>query len=154
LCDEPFKGDLNKWIRNIAWGHHACGTCRIGADEDSNAVLDSRFRVRGVQGLRVADASVFPRIPGMFIVTNVYMVAEKAADVLTEDHRLSEASLPSECVDALRLDPVMRSRPEYEARRVYPAEMEAAEAKLVHQRRAAAYRQVLPPNAPPPGDAP
>ena len=49
------------------------------------AVLDSRFRVLGMQGLRVVDASVFPKIPGYFIVSAVYMVSEKAADVVMED---------------------------------------------------------------------
>ena len=57
-------------------------TCPIGADGDSMAVLDSSFRVRGTQGLRVVDASVFPKIPGIFIVVPVYMVSEKAADVI------------------------------------------------------------------------
>ena len=138
LSDPPFSGDRSKWVRSIAWGHHACGTCRIGSDADDDAVLDSRFHVRGVQGLRVVDACVFPRIPGIFIVTNVYMVAEKAADVLTEDHPLT--NLPPECRAALADEPVMRSRPEYEERRVYPKELEAAEAALVWQRREAAYR--------------
>ena len=72
-------------VRERTWGHHACGTCRMGADADPMAVVDSRFRVRGVTGLRVVDASVFPRIPGLFIVTSIYMLAEKAADVITED---------------------------------------------------------------------
>lgn len=49
------------------------------------AVLDSRFRVRGVAGLRVVDAPVFPRIPGTFIVLPIYMVSEKAADVILDD---------------------------------------------------------------------
>ncbi|MDY3552366.1 GMC oxidoreductase [Gemmata sp. JC717] len=132
----PFSGDLLKWVRNVAWGHHACGTCRIGNDE--RAVLDSRLRVRGVKGLRVADASVFPRIPGVFIVANVYMVAEKAADVLAEDHYRDPAALPPECRRALRDEPVIRSRAEYEARRVYPAELEAREAELIRTRRATA----------------
>ena len=59
----------------------------MGADGDPNAVLDSRFRVRGVSGLRVVDASIFPKIPGYFIVTNIYMASEKAADVILEDAR-------------------------------------------------------------------
>jgi choline dehydrogenase len=46
------------------------------------AVLDSRFRVRGIKRLRVVDACSFPRIPGFFIASAVYMVAEKAADVI------------------------------------------------------------------------
>lgn len=82
---------LSNWIRNEAWGHHACGTCRIGADpwradpsllKDPDAVLSSDFRVHGVEGLRVVDASVFPRIPGYFIVTPTFMIGEKAADIL------------------------------------------------------------------------
>ena len=60
-----------------AWGHHACGTCKIGKDDDPDAVLDGDFRVRGVKNLRVVDASVFPKIPGYFIVTPTYMVSER-----------------------------------------------------------------------------
>ena len=48
-------------------------------------VLDSSFRVHGTTGLRVVDASVFPRIPGFFIVSAVYMIAEKAAEVILAD---------------------------------------------------------------------
>jgi choline dehydrogenase len=77
--------DLAEFVRREAWGHHASCTCKIGADDDPMAVLDSRFRVRGTSGLRVVDASVFPRIPGFFIVVPIYMVAEKATDVLLED---------------------------------------------------------------------
>jgi choline dehydrogenase len=75
---------LLEWIKNEAWGHHASCTCKIGADNDPGAVLDSKFRVRGVRNLRVVDASVFPRIPGFFIVTPIYMISEKAADVILE----------------------------------------------------------------------
>ncbi|KAI0011482.1 hypothetical protein F4779DRAFT_572877 [Xylariaceae sp. FL0662B] len=74
--------DLEDFIRNEAWGHHASCTCPIGADDDEMAVLDSKFRVRGVDGLRVVDASVFPKIPGYYIAVPVYMVSEKAADVI------------------------------------------------------------------------
>jgi choline dehydrogenase len=76
---------IRDFIKREAWGHHACGTCAIGKDGDPGAVLDSRFRVRGVAGLRVVDASVFPRIPGFFIVTPIYVVSEKASDVILED---------------------------------------------------------------------
>ena len=81
------KDKLSKFIQNEAWGHHASCTNKIGADNDAMAVLDSRFRVRGTKGLRVVDASVFPRIPGYFIVSAVYMVSEKASDVIIEDAR-------------------------------------------------------------------
>jgi choline dehydrogenase-like flavoprotein len=49
------------------------------------AVLDGNFRVRGIKNLRVVDASVFPKIPGFFIVTSVYMIGEKAAEVIAAD---------------------------------------------------------------------
>jgi choline dehydrogenase-like flavoprotein len=51
--------------------------------------VDGDFRVYGTQGLRVVDASVFPKIPGFFIVSAVYMIAEKAADVIAADARKS-----------------------------------------------------------------
>jgi choline dehydrogenase len=78
---------ISRFIQDRAWGHHASCTCRIGGENDENAVLDSRFRVRGVKGLRVVDASAFPRIPGFFVVMPIYMIAEKAADVIVEDAR-------------------------------------------------------------------
>lgn len=53
--------------------------------EDQLGVVDSEFRVYGIRNLRVVDASIFPRIPGYFIVTAVYMIAEKAADALLRD---------------------------------------------------------------------
>ena len=72
--------ELRTWVRDEAWGHHASCTCKIGADDDPMAVLDAQFRVRGAAGLRVVDASCFPKIPGFFIVVPVYMLAEKATD--------------------------------------------------------------------------
>jgi choline dehydrogenase-like flavoprotein len=75
---------LKAFVRNTAWGHHASCTCPIGP-RDQGGVLDSSFRVHGTQGLRVVDASVFPRIPGFFIVSAIYMIGEKAADVILAD---------------------------------------------------------------------
>jgi choline dehydrogenase len=77
---------VEEHVRINAWGHHACGTCRIGAQEDGG-VVDSRFRVHGTTGLRVADASIFPAIPGFFIASAVYMIGEKAADAVLADAR-------------------------------------------------------------------
>lgn len=76
---------MKEFIKNEAWGHHACCTAKIGADDDKTAVLDSKFRVRGVQGLRVVDASIFPKIPGYYIAVPIYMASEKAAEVILED---------------------------------------------------------------------
>jgi choline dehydrogenase-like flavoprotein len=118
---------LRDWLRTQTWGHHACGTCRMGADTwranvadlcDRSAVIDSRFRVHGVQGLRVVDASVFPYIPGYFIVTPIFMVAEKAADSLIADSAL------------------------------YPRALAEAEAAAVHERRNAARPSPASPGAP------
>jgi choline dehydrogenase len=76
---------LKQFVRDQAWGHHASCTCRIGRKDDPLAVLDSNFRVYGTSGLRVVDASVFPTIPGFFIVTPVYMIGEKASDSILAD---------------------------------------------------------------------
>ncbi|MGH6885537.1 MAG: GMC oxidoreductase, partial [Geminicoccales bacterium] len=85
---DPAPGaDLHEFVRDTAWGHHASCTCKIGADADPMAVLDQDFRVRGARNLRVVDASVFPRIPGLFIVTSVYMISEKASDVIVDQYR-------------------------------------------------------------------
>ena len=79
------QNEVVEFIKNEAWGHHASCTNRIGPSTDPMAVLDSSFRVRGTEGLRVVDASVFPKIPGHFIVSAVYMISEKALDVILED---------------------------------------------------------------------
>jgi choline dehydrogenase len=76
---------LPKWVTDNAWGHHASCSCRMGKVEDRMAVVDSNFRVIETTGLRIVDASVFPRIPGFFIVTPIYMISEKAADVIIAD---------------------------------------------------------------------
>ena len=77
---------LATYVRDNAWGHHASCTCAIGPKE-ANGVLGSDFRVHGTTGLRVVDASVFPRIPGFFVASAVYMAAEKAAEVILADAR-------------------------------------------------------------------
>jgi choline dehydrogenase len=83
------------YVRDTAWGHHASGSCAIGENDDGAAVLDSAFRVRGVRALRVVDASVFPRIPGFFIASAVYIVAEKAADAILHDARAGAPAMSS-----------------------------------------------------------
>ena len=78
------REQIKEWVKDQAWGHHASCTCPIGPPEDPMAVVDSRFRVRGTEGLRIVDASVFPRIPGFFIVTSIYMLSEKASEDILE----------------------------------------------------------------------
>jgi choline dehydrogenase-like flavoprotein len=82
------KDALVEWVKNNAWGHHASCTCPIG-DQKNGGVVSGDFKVHGTQGLRIVDASVFPRVPGLFIISAVYMIGEKAADVITADARKS-----------------------------------------------------------------
>lgn len=75
---------LADYVRHTAWGHHASCSCPIGVAA-AGGVLDSAFKVHAVRGLRVVDASVFPRIPGIFVAAAVYTVAEKAAETILRD---------------------------------------------------------------------
>jgi choline dehydrogenase len=80
--DVATPDQIADFVRREAWGHHASCSNKIGPASDPLAVVDSEFRVHGVQGLRVVDASVFPRIPGFFIAAAVYMISEKATDAI------------------------------------------------------------------------
>ena len=88
IAAEELPGDsvatdeqLAEYVKTQAWGHHASGTCAIG-DVNKNGVVNGNFEVHGTKGLRIVDASVFPKIPGFFIVSSVYTIGEKAADVI------------------------------------------------------------------------
>ncbi len=81
-----------KYIKDNAWGHHASCTNPMGPASDPRAVVDSNFRVIGTRNLRIVDASVFPRAPGLFIVTPIYMIAEKASEVIIADAKAAAAS--------------------------------------------------------------
>jgi choline dehydrogenase len=82
--DVTSEPDLKKFVLDQAWGHHASCTCPIGP-EASGGVVTGDFKVHRTERLRVVDASVFPRVPGLFIVSAVYMIGEKAADVIIAD---------------------------------------------------------------------
>ncbi|QNE34955.1 GMC family oxidoreductase [Leifsonia shinshuensis] len=62
--------------------YHVSGTCRMGAEDDDLAVVDPELRVRGIDGLRIADASVFPTLTSVNPVITVMMVAERAAELV------------------------------------------------------------------------
>ncbi|MGH7090962.1 MAG: GMC family oxidoreductase, partial [Stellaceae bacterium] len=91
---DPFRGrelapgpearsdpELDAYIRSApATAHHPCGTCRMGSGPD--AVVDAALKVRGIEGLRIADASVMPDLVGGNINATVIMIAEKAGDLI------------------------------------------------------------------------
>ena len=73
--------DLNEFIRaNVESAFHPCGTCKMGAKDDPMAVVDPDLKVIGVEGLRVADSSIFPRINNGNLNGPSILVGEKAAD--------------------------------------------------------------------------
>jgi len=88
IAEEELPGEsvqtddqIAQFVQDHAWGHHASCSCPIGP-QSGGGVVDSSFQVHGTKGLRIVDASVFPKIPGFFIVSSIYMIGEKAADVI------------------------------------------------------------------------
>jgi choline dehydrogenase len=83
---------LDDFIRDHAESaYHPCGTCKMGAKEDPMSVVDPETRVIGVDGLRVADSSIFPRITNGNLNAPSILVGEKASD-----HILGKTPLPSD----------------------------------------------------------
>jgi choline dehydrogenase-like flavoprotein len=72
---------ISEYVRSTAnTVYHPAGTCKMGAAADPSAVVDPQLRVCGVQGLRVADASVFPTMIGVNPNITVMMIGERCAD--------------------------------------------------------------------------
>lgn len=87
--------EIDRWVReNVESAYHPCGTCRMGLDNDPEAVVDNACRVIGVDGLRVVDASIFPTIPYGNINAPTIMVAEKAADIILGAPALPRSEAP------------------------------------------------------------
>jgi 4-pyridoxate dehydrogenase len=84
--DVKADAQLEDHVRRTAvTAHHPAGTCKMGPDADPMAVVDDRLRVRGIGGLRVVDASVFPDLVGGNINAPTIMIAERAADFIREE---------------------------------------------------------------------
>jgi choline dehydrogenase len=76
---------LGRWIRSTHTHYwHPAGTCRMGPDPAQGAVVDARGRVHGVRGLRVADASVFPKLPRTTPALPTAVIGERIADLILE----------------------------------------------------------------------
>ncbi|WP_419997317.1 GMC family oxidoreductase [Streptomyces boninensis] len=80
--------ELSEYARKVAHTvYHPAGTCRMGAADDGLAVVDPELKIRGLDGIRIADASVFPSMPAVNPMICVLMVGEKCAEMLAADHR-------------------------------------------------------------------
>ena len=85
--DEELESDaaLNDWLRrNSGTSHHVSGTCKMGPGSDPMAVVDQYLKVKGVEGLRVADASVMPDCIRANTNATTIMIAEKVSDFIKE----------------------------------------------------------------------
>jgi len=86
LVDWPDRVRLAAWLRaNVGTMFHPCGTCRMGQSTDPLSVVDTFGRVYGVDGLSVADASIFPSAPRAAIHPSVVAAAERLADLYLID---------------------------------------------------------------------
>ncbi|UTV29520.1 choline dehydrogenase [Photobacterium atrarenae] len=88
--------EIDAWVRqNVESAYHPSCTCKMGADTDPMAVLNSACQVRGIDGLRVVDSSVFPTIPNGNLNAPTIMVAEKVADAILGNTPLAPSDAPT-----------------------------------------------------------
>jgi choline dehydrogenase len=85
--------EIDAWVRETMEStYHPCGSCRMG--EDAMAVVDSELKVRGIEGLRVIDSSVFPSEPNANLNAPTIMLAERAADIVRGRPLLPPSNAP------------------------------------------------------------
>jgi choline dehydrogenase len=88
--DVRSDAEIDAWVRRTAETiYHPVGTCKMGADGDPTAVVDAELKVRGLEGLRVVDASVMPTLVGSNTNAPTIMIAEKAADLIRGRERVA-----------------------------------------------------------------
>ena len=80
--------------RSVESAYHPSCSCKMGAENDVTAVVDNQTRVRGIEGLRVVDSSIFPTIPNGNLNSPTIMVAEKAADLIMGNTPLKPLDVP------------------------------------------------------------
>lgn len=86
---------IDEWVKqNVESAYHPSCSCKMGADDDPLAVLDEACRVRGLEGLRVVDSSIFPTIPNGNLNAPTIMVAERVADMILAKPLLESANMP------------------------------------------------------------
>lgn len=79
--------EMKQAIMDEAFSHHATSTCRMGPAGDKEYCVDSKFRVNGVDNLRVVDASVFPRVPGAMPNGPTFTLSRKAFKTILDDYQ-------------------------------------------------------------------
>ncbi len=93
ICDpnvhnttEQIKGCIKRMFQTL---YHPTSTCMMGRNDDPSAVVDSRLRVRGIQRLRVVDASIMPSVTRGNTNAPTAAIAEKASDMILHDNNLN-----------------------------------------------------------------
>jgi choline dehydrogenase len=89
------RADIDELIRNLSGsGFHLSGTCKMGSDRNEMTVVDPQTRVRGIDGLRIADGSIMPSIASSNLNAPIMMVGERASDLILGTPLLAPENVP------------------------------------------------------------